>query len=298
MKQENILTIIFVDISKSTALYETYGDVEAEKTVNHTLSIVSDLLSKYEGKLIKTIGDGLMGTFPNAEIAIYAACEMQEMIRQDPFLLQKNIAIKIGLHFGEVLWKDNDIFGDAVNTAARMVDIAKADQIITTRSVVEKLPSILASNTLTLGPLHVKGKQDNMEIFEMIWQGKQADLTIMASNIFAAAPELAIVKLTLNYQDKQFQITEKSRSFSLGRNSGNDLVIKSAAVSRSHASIECRQGKFVLSDSSTNGTHVKMESGEKFYVHREDIHLHGQGIICLGKDIEKNSDFLIRFECK
>lgn len=298
MQQGTVLTIIFVDISKSTSLYETYGDVEAEKIVNHTLSIVTAMLAKYKGVLIKHIGDGIMGTIADPEGAVYAASEMQSAVRQDPVLLEKNIMIKVGLHYGEVLRKENDIFGDAVNIAARMVDMAKGDQIITTRALVEQLSAALAGSTRMLGQLRVKGKQAQMEIFEVIWQEKQADLTIMASHVPLAASSAPTVKLVMKYQGNHFQVTDKSRPFLMGRSSENDLVVSSAAVSRSHASIECRQGKFVLIDRSTNATYVQMESSEKFVVHREEMHLHGQGVISLGKDFPGEGNFLIHFECK
>ncbi|MCI0532582.1 MAG: adenylate/guanylate cyclase domain-containing protein, partial [candidate division Zixibacteria bacterium] len=266
---------------------------------NHTLSIAADLLNRHNGALIKTMGDGLMGTFPNPEMSVSAACQMQHAVSKDTFLSEHHISIKIGLNCGEVLLKDNDIFGDAVNIAARMVEIAKADQIITTRALAQNLPPILARNIRTLGQLRVKGKLEQMEIYEVLWRGKQPDLTIMASNLLTPVSETSLsVKLVLNYQGNSFQVADKNRPFLLGRNSDNDLVVNSAAVSRSHAAIECRQGKFILIDRSTNGAYVRLESGETFFIHREEIHLHGQGVISLGKDFSKEDRFFIYFECK
>jgi hypothetical protein len=69
-----------------------------------------------------------------------------------------------------VLVEQDDLFGDAVNVAARMVSLAKADQIITTRETALCLPQDLEQMTRSLGRSRVRGKQEEIEIVEVIWQ--------------------------------------------------------------------------------------------------------------------------------
>ena len=83
----------------------------------------------------------------------------------------------------------------------------------------------------------------------------------------------------------------------LGRGEQNDVIVNNKSASRSHASIEFRQRKFVLIDHSTNGTYISMDNGEKFFAHREEIHMHGQGMISLGKDVSKSVSDLIQYKC-
>jgi len=74
-------------------------------------------------------------------------------------------------------------------------------------------------------------------------------------------------------------------------------VVDQDRVSRTHADIEFRQGKFILVDGSTNGTYVLLNNGSRFFVQREEFTLHDRGIICLGKAVTANDPDLIRYEC-
>jgi class 3 adenylate cyclase len=137
------LAILFADISGSTSLYETLGDERAHKLVSNFISVLSDIISQYQVKIIKTIGDEVMCTFASAYQAIHAAIGMNKALdTMPPIPLKKPISpsIRIGLHMGPVIWQGGDIFGDAVNVAARMVTMAKPRQIITTEQTIDKLP--------------------------------------------------------------------------------------------------------------------------------------------------------------
>ncbi len=85
--------------------------------------------------------------------------------------------------------------------------------------------------------------------------------------------------------------------FTLGRGERNSLVVDRELVSRIHASIEFRQGKFILVDRSTNGTYLLLENGARFFVHREEFTLHGRGSICLGQAVSKHNPDLIDYTC-
>ena len=74
------LAILFADISGSTALYETLGDVAARDLVSGCLALLTRSLTRHQGRLIKTIGDEIMCTFPSAGAALQAACSMQEAV--------------------------------------------------------------------------------------------------------------------------------------------------------------------------------------------------------------------------
>ena len=77
------LTILFADISGSTRLYEILGDAPARAKVASCLQLLTDVTERHGGTVIKTIGDEIMCTFPNAEVSVGAACEMHEMLEDD-----------------------------------------------------------------------------------------------------------------------------------------------------------------------------------------------------------------------
>jgi pSer/pThr/pTyr-binding forkhead associated (FHA) protein len=161
---------------------------------------------------------------------------------------------------------------------------------------VEKLPEDLRINTRFIDLVKVHGKQKEIEIFEVIWQEDATDLTTSPA-LIRASKNIATDTLVLQYRKKKFQIGENSPTAMLGRGEQNDVIVNNKSASRSHASIELRQRKFVLIDHSTNGTYISMDNGEKFFAHREEIHMHGQGMISLGKDVSKSVSDLIQYKC-
>lgn len=291
---DSTLAILFADINQSTQLFEEYGDIRAREIVIKTLTIIMNIINENGGKVIKTIGDEVMCTFQDSEKAVRVACDLQKAVCEDLSLSLIEVSVKVGLHYGDVLLEKNDVFGDAVNIAAKMVGLANPYQIITTRTVVEKLPESVRMNTRFIDREKLHGKQNEMEVFEVIWQEDASDLTITPAQ--QASEKISSDTLVLIYREKKIEIGEHHRQVLLGRGKKNDLRIQNKSVSRRHSSIEFRKGKFVLIDHSTNGTFISMDNGERIFAHREEIHLHGQGRISLGKDISKDETGIIRYE--
>ncbi len=292
------LAIVFADISKSTQLFEAYGNLRARNIISHTLDILSDVTAHHEGTVIKTIGDEVMCTFDNLDKAVEATLRMPQTILEDALLVEIGIAIKIGLHYGDVLRDDNDdVYGDAVNVAARMVQLARPDQIITTSSTASQLPSYQNASMRSLGTVPVRGKQDDIEIYELIWQPDAADLTIMHGQVAIAQRSIPRAHLLLKYNNKDFQLEKERMPFMMGRGEKNDLVVRDQSVSRTHASIEYRRGKFILIDRSTNGTFLRISDEELVFLHRDQMHLRREGVILLGQDGSESGAHTIHFQC-
>ncbi len=295
-RQQVAATILFADICGSTRLFEKYGDVRARQIETRVLDVLAAQTDAQGGEVVKTIGDEIMSRFPDAESAVRASCAMHQALKEDPALAQLNIAVKIGLHHGPVLVEKNDVFGDAVNIAARMVSLAKGDQIITTRETVGCLPTGIQQMTRNLGRSQVRGKQEEMEICEVIWHNSTS-LTQMATGRQEELRSLLFTRLMLEYRDRKLELAPATQTFTIGRDERSSLVVDRELVSRSHANIEFRQGKFVLVDHSTNGTYLLLENGARFFVRREEFTLHDRGIICLGQAAAENNPDLIRYQC-
>ena len=296
--QQNQATLLFADICGSTSLFEKYGDLRARQIETQVLDLLAACTVAHQGTVIKTIGDEIMSRFPDAERGVSAACEMQQGIKDDPVLAELSIAIRIGLHHGPVLVEKNDVFGDAVNVAARMVALAKADQIITTRETVSHLSAESRQTIRGLGRSWVRGKQNEMEIAEVIWY-ESGSLTQMSDGETQKILRNQLyARLILDYRDQNIPITPSTQVFTIGRGLKNNLVVERELVSRSHAAIEFRQGKFILKDNSTNGTYLLLENGARFFVRREEFTLHERGVICLGQAAFEQNPDVIRYECQ
>ena len=289
--------IVFADISGSTRLYETLGDGVARELVSQCLDLMTEHINKHNGAVIKTIGDEIMCTFATAEQAVEACMSMQEGVAEDLPARNKHtpptFTIRIGLHFGSCILEGGDVFGDAVNVAARMAGLAKGGQIITTQDTAAELSPGMRSSTRHLDRIPIRGKAEDVDIFEVIWQAD--DVTRMATGLLShAANKRASLKLV--YHSEVLNFDQDMTVVILGRGKKADMVINDTMASREHARIECRRGKFILTDMSTNGTYVETSEGPS-YLRREDIVLTGEGKIALGRDLAEATEF-VSFNCE
>lgn len=288
----NNLVILFADISDSTRLYETLGDEEAQTIVSDTLESIATLAVRFHGNVIKTIGDEIMCTFESPEDAATAACAMNEMLEESP---RQNppVSVRIGLHYGPAIAERGDIFGVAVNIAARVTAQSKSRQILTTKSTIDLLPSMLRANTRFVDHCSVKGKKEEIEIFEIIWQLE--DLTSIATERRSPYKNVTRVKLKLIYNDKEVLLDQKRSSVMLGRSTNCDLSINEKLASRQHVRIELRRDKFYIIDQSTNGTHLRIHENSDVFLRREEMPLPDAGIISLGRAPGDDPENVVHF---
>ena len=297
MTQTQALAILFADVSGSTKLFEQRGDVEARRMISAVLDALTDVAARHGGKLIKTIGDEIMCTFPGALNGVMAACDMQKRMVQDLVFVRDNLGIRIGLHFGDTLVEENDVYGDAVNTAARMASLAKREQIVTTAATLKGMTNVGAVRSRSLGRARVSGKLLPIEIVDVIWQEDTSNITTVQRAIRIDDGGTTEVKLTLRVRGQVIELNENSPVFMMGRDASNALVVDAEWVSRTHATIEFKKGYFVLADRSTNATYLKLGEDEEMRLHRDEVHLRKSGAISLGQAIGLNQNDVVYFQC-
>jgi adenylate cyclase len=286
MSDQNHLAVLFADVTGSTSLYHRLGNEAAKRIVDEHLQRLVDITRRYDGVLIKTIGDEIMCSFADVSNAARAAGEMQMAVKrageqaQDP---DERLRIQIGFHFGKVIEEGNDIFGDTVNVAARMVGMAKPEQILLTRGVVNALPEILRPTVRFYDQATVKGKLEHLEIFELIWEVSEATM-LSDHKISMPRPEVHSA-LTLRCAEREVRLDRQVRSITLGRSEFNGLQVANPLASRQHALIEFRRGRFVLIDQSVNGTYLQKPGGENLMLKREEYILPDSGLLSLGEAI-------------
>jgi pSer/pThr/pTyr-binding forkhead associated (FHA) protein len=105
-------------------------------------------------------------------------------------------------------------------------------------------------------------------------------------------------KLTLTFRDTTVVVNEGRKGINMGRADDNDVVIKGNLISRIHARVEMRRGKFVLIDQSTNGTFIENSQGEETFIRRDSTELFGEGIIGLGRVAKPGTPLAIHFICE
>jgi hypothetical protein len=237
-----------------------------------------------------------MSTFQTADESMNAARRMQERISADADLDHANghVAIRIGCHFGPVVQEQRDIFGSAVHTANRMTSQAKAKQIITTLATVQRLSADWQAQTRQIDIATVRGKADEVVLFEVLWQPEEA--TSMLPTVGQGRSKSSRTKrLSLRYQGREVTVGEGRKSATLGRAEDNDVVVKGNLISRVHARVEASRDKFTLVDESTNGTFVQTASGEEIFVRRDSTQLTGEGVIGLGRVAQPGTALAVHF---
>lgn len=294
-KSENLYSILFADIAGSTQLYEQVGDAKAEASISNMLELIAETVERHQGVVIKTIGDEIMCRFGTPSPAIAAASDVQIETELQAKISKAKLSVRIGLHHGPAILKNNDLFGDAVNVAARMATIAKANQIITTDDVVSALPKWQADKARKFDRTIVKGKKDPITIYEIIWKSDNLTELQFTSQLSHAT---AATRLTLTYQDEKIEMTPVSAPVTMGRDTTCSITFNSGLASRHHAKISYQRGKFVLIDESTNGTYVRMPDIDNLFIRREDFPLMGSGIISCGEKVTEEQPNLIHFTCE
>ncbi len=131
-KDRQLAAILFTDIKGFTKMMgeDEYKGLEALE-INR--KIQKRMVRKYYGKWLKEIGDGTLSVFYTASEAVLCALEIQQLVKE------QGLAVRMGIHISEVVFSDTDVFGDGVNIAARITDMADAGEICVTELVLHNV---------------------------------------------------------------------------------------------------------------------------------------------------------------
>ncbi len=300
MAELQMATIVFADVAGSTSLYEHLGDKAARQIMAACLERITATVESYDGRVIKTIGDEVMSVFSSAADGMLASVAIQENVASDPRLARHGIKLRVGLHHGQVIQEEQDVFGDAVNLAARVAAQAKADQILTTGQTLELVETGKLKGTRLVDQTRVKGKQQPVRLYEVFW-GQLEDMTMVgggAVNPSQAALLGAEASLTIQFGGKIWTLGPRRPTLSIGRGDTNDLIVDDRHVSRLHARIELLRKRFFIIDHSTNGTYINCRGSDCLFLHREQLPLEGQGLIGCGQQPDPGSPLAIAYQVK
>lgn len=293
-------TVVFADLVGSTGIFERLGDETAGHFVTQLTSALSKTFEQYRGRVVKLLGDGLFVLFPAEGDALAACIAIQARLQDHPVYAGGTgspVQMQMGVDAGEIVEIDGDCFGDAVNSAARLADLAGAEQILTTQRVRDALPLMQQAQLRSLGPMYLRGKSDVIGVFRVEWQpDRGADETVMGVSMFKAGKHSV---LELSSGGRSLQVDPRSEKLSLGRATTATLSINDSRVSRLHATVEWRGGHFVLSDISSFGTWVYMgNQTEPLVLRRTECYLVGQGQIALGCERESEGAPTVAFSVR
>ena len=284
--------ILFVDLFGSSELYRALGNARAHAAIAKTLALLTQAIARHCGDVVKTIGDGAMCVFSSARHAMDAAMDMQGCIKQAALVSEfagTLPALRVGFHYGPVILQGTDVFGDAVNVAARVLAQAKPGEILLTKETAKTLPKRSVHSIRSVGRAIVKGKAKPVELCQVIFA--REGLTVPRSLIHTPESHLVV-----RFGNKVAKLGPRKPVIRIGRNPENEFIVTDPIASRVHARIEYRSGLFVLVDESLNGTYLSMGGNAELVLRRTERTLESSGLICLGRSALDAHNLCLKFK--
>ena len=164
------VTILFTDVEGSTGYWDRHGDIKGRLMIDQHNRVVFPIIRQFKGKIVKTIGDAVMASFHDPEFAMKAAIAVQQGLekkRKDDRSFRMHV--RVGVHTGQAIVENQDVFGDVVNVAARIESRGKGDEILVSGATARALNK----DTYHLkkkGSYTLKGKRNPVLIYRCTWQ--------------------------------------------------------------------------------------------------------------------------------
>jgi adenylate cyclase len=294
----SFLTVVFADLSGSTPLYETLGNERATETVMRLTQWMGDVMRAHGGRVVKVLGDGVLGVFGSAAQGVCAATELQRshQIHLHRWPAVARMEMHAGVATGDVLEVDGDAYGDAVNVASRLCERAGPGEIWTTDVTAVDAGVVPQVQFRKLGVFELRGKSEPQAIFQAEWRDDESPdlLTMQASLHSAIAPlDSMFGTIQLSWQGESLCYSSADVPVHVGRSSAAQLCISDPRVSRMHARIDWHNGSFSLTDVSSFGTWVHYDGSDAAVALRRDsCRLYGSGKIALGMPFEAGAPLL------
>lgn len=306
-------TVVFTDLTGSSAAYEALGNETAAGAVNTITQWIGRVFEAHGGRVVKYMGDGVMAVFPNAQQAVSASILLQQRYqktRQSWLNELQGMRMKIGIASGAMVPVGDDVLGEPVNLASRLCDMAGSDAIWAHELVIDQLHNSPASTSQAsllpsdiqllsseqirhrwLGALQVPGLNVQQPVLQVFWNSEFELSNLTQPGFLDSTQEGAVAGpvsqiLVLVRRDVRLELrAEPGQALNLGRAVDQDFVVGDQRVSRKHARVAWVNGSFELTDLSSYGTWVRYGTNpeaEVVALRRTACRLHGSGVLALG----------------
>lgn len=314
--------MVFVDLAGSTAAYATFDNAQVADFIGQVTQWIGRVCEAHGGRVVKYLGDGVLAQFATASGAVEACTFMQQShasrLQQWPEPVR--MGLKIGIAEGDIVVREQDVYGDPVNLAARLSDMAGPSTIWADESAIAELrqeisaqPNGMAAaesgRTLTpatalryrsLGMIRVRGLTQAHSVFQIEWsEDATTDLMTVRGVLHDLRDEgdEASRSLALSWLGKALVFEPADMPVTLGRIPTSSFIVSDQRVSRSHAQVERINGALILSDISSFGTWVRFadDSNSEVHLRRTQCALHSTGEIALGAPFSDFSAPVVAF---
>lgn len=282
-------TVVFTDLHGSTAVFESLGNARATERVTQVTNWIAGQCVLFGGRVVKTLGDGVLVLFSDPEDAVKAVVDLQRQHSKTIASGDVSMPIRIGLASGEVEIVDGDCYGDAVNVAARLCDLSGPGQIWANAASLNSVNESPGVAFRILGPINIRGRVEPCTVYQIEWREDAAsdfltmqgeiDPVYATGDVDVLGREIELTCLGVSQRFKSFELP-----VTIGRVRTVDFMVNDPRVSRTHARLEWRNGSVMLVDVSSYGCWVRFAgaNGSDLLLRRDECVLHGQGELALG----------------
>lgn len=287
--QDVLKAVVFADLTGSTRIYESLGNRRGTSMVTMLTSWLAEICVQHDGKVVKTLGDGVLMTFNSAQRAVDAAIAIQRihLTNMASYPIELLMRIKVGIAYGKVMHGSDECFGDAVNVAAGLCDLAGPDQILVNNAVVNAIADQHRFRLRQIGTIAIPGRSTPCFAQRVEWHEDVLSgfLTVQAPLSVVSPQDLQMEdpRIHLQFMQTGLVVRKADLPVFIGRDENCSLVVSDQRVSRVHATIEWKNSVFHLRDKSSYGTWVRYQENESVVaLRRQGCPLHGNGDISLG----------------
>lgn len=265
--------VLIADITGSTKLYEQMSDLDALAQISMILARMRETIEEHGGHCVKSQGDDTLSFFGDADAAFCAARTMIEA------KWDFGLAVHAGAYCGDVVSHDADIYGDAVNTAARLAALAKPNEVLMGDTVFDALSEGYQPLCVAMGGIKLKGKRSATQVHSFTVSQMSTQTVLFGAQDASLGRRTESVEL--NTPEAAVTLTD-AESAKIGRSTDCNLVIDHPWVSREHGSFELRAAQLEYTDHSSSGSTVITGDGQEFAIHRRSMLLNGEGVVLVG----------------
>ena len=175
--ERRLAAIMFTDMVGYTALSQANESLAMKLLESHR-NLIRPLFAKHRGREIKTIGDAFLVEFDSALQATECAVELQQALHQQETNSPERVLVRVGIHVGDVIHRDADVYGDAVNIASRIYPLAGGGEICLSAQVYDQVRNKVPFRFVKLEPRQLKNISIPIDVYrlELPWEVEQREI--------------------------------------------------------------------------------------------------------------------------
>lgn len=196
--KHRLAAVLAADMAGYSRLMGLDEDGTVARLRTHRIELIDPVIAKNQGNIIKTTGDGMLVEFQSVADAVRCAVEIQERMarRNSDVPEDRRIQFRIGINLGDIIFQDGDIFGDGVNIAARLEQLAEVGGICVTTAVHDQVADRLTVTFEDLGEKALKNIQRPIRVFRVVLDAPPKTISKGEANPAASAvmkPTVAVL---------------------------------------------------------------------------------------------------------